>query len=366
LHDGNIFGNSFKIVSFGESHGKCMGCVIDGCPAGVKISKQDIQKELDQRRPQNSIGSTKRAEPDQCEILSGVFNGYTTGAPICLIVWNKDVDSSYYESIKDTPRPGHADFTAFIKYGGFNDYRGGGRFSGRSTISIVLAGAIAKKILLTQLNIQILSYIKSVANISSKLPPPTDLSTIHRDPLTKCIDPSIIEDIKNAISDAQHQGDSLGGIIESIALNLPPGLGEPFFDTLEGDLSKILFAIPAVKAVEFGSGFMSSTLTGSKHNDPFIIKKGKILTSSNNSGGINGGISNGMPIIFRTTIKPTPSISISQKTVNIKTLQPTSIKIRGRHDTIIALRAVPVIESATAIVILDHAIRSHIIPPIIK
>ncbi|MBD3227978.1 MAG: chorismate synthase [Candidatus Lokiarchaeota archaeon] len=355
---GNIFGTIFKIVSFGESHGKCVGCVIDGCPAGLKILKEDIQIELDKRKPGKGKYSTTRKEKDEVEILSGIFNGYTTGAPICMLVWNKDVDSSKYEKLKDIPRPGHADYTARIKYGGYNDYRGGGRFSGRITISIVLAGAIAKKILKEKLNIEIFSYTKSIGSISSDFTP-KKIDGLERDEATGCIDSEVLEAIHEELKSVKNSRDSLGGTIETVVKNIPVGLGDPFFDTIEGDISKIMFAIPAIKGFDFGSGFSGSKLKGSENNDPYIIKNDKIMTKTNNSGGVLGGITSGMPLIFRVAVKPTPSISKTQKSVDLSEFKEVELKIEGRHDSLIVPRAIPVIENAIAIVLLDHLLRAH-------
>ncbi|MHA1249547.1 MAG: chorismate synthase [Candidatus Helarchaeota archaeon] len=363
---GNIFGTAYKVVSFGESHGKCVGCVIDGCPAGLKISEEFIQNELNRRMPGKGDFSTTRSEKDKFEILSGVFNGMTTGAPICLLVWNRDVDSSSYEKMRFIPRPGHADFTAHKKYSGYNDYRGGGRFSGRITISIVLAGAIAKIILKEKLGIEIFAYTKTIDGIESNIPIPNDFNNIKRDPATGCIDPELTAKAHKILEDLKKDGDSTGGIVECIAKNVPTGLGEPFFDTIEGDVSKIMFAIPAIKGVEFGSGFKGSSMRGSENNDQFIVKENKILTETNNAGGILGGISTGMPIVLRVAVKPTPSIRKTQKSVDIKKMEPIEIQVKGRHDVLIVPRAIPVVECALAIVLLDHALRSNIIQNVLR
>lgn len=371
----NALGKDFKITSFGESHGKCVGIVIDGCPSGLKLKKTDIQKEIDRRRPGQSRVSTERKEKDRVELLSGVFNGYTTGAPLCLLVWNKDVDSSKYKKIKDLLRPGHADFTGFIKYKGFADWRGGGRFSARNTAGFVMAGAVAKK-LLNLLKIEILAHTVEIAEIKTK----TDIthfqlsekmyySEIRKNVeknIVRCADLKTAEKMIKEIEKAKEQGDSVGGIIEAIALNLPAGLGEPIFDTLEGELAKALFAVPAVKGIEFGSGFSGAKLRGSQNNDEFIIKKGKIITRTNNSGGILGGISNGMPIVLRIAIKPTSSISKPQKTINIKTMKQEKLAIEGRHDPCIVPRAVPIIEAMVAVVLCDFALRAGLIPRSLK
>ncbi|NVM28388.1 MAG: chorismate synthase [Candidatus Helarchaeota archaeon] len=364
---GNIFGSNFVIVSFGESHGKCVGVVIDGCPAGLKVDLDQIQNELNRRRPGQSKVSTPRKEADRLEVLSGIFNGFTTGAPITLTVENKDVDSSKYEKIKDTPRPGHADFTAWHKYGGFNDYRGGGRFSGRITISFVLAGAIAKQLLKETLGIKILAHTIAIGGI--KLDRSVTLDEIEKNTdnnPVRCADPKIAEKMIQRIEEVRQKGDSVGGIIETICTKIPAGLGEPLFRNIESEFSRILFAIPAVKGVEFGAGFKAADLLGSQHNDPFIIENNQIKTKTNNAGGILGGISNGMPITCRIAIKPTASIAKPQKTVNLKSMTSTEISVEGRHDPVIVPRAIPVVEASLAIVLADLAIQRGLIPPVLK
>ena len=360
----NSFGKLFTITSFGESHGSCIGIVIDGCPAGLPISEEDIQREVDKRKPTSPI-STTRAEEEKVEVLSGIFNGHTTSAPITLLIWNRDVDSSEYEKTRFLLRPGHADYTAFIKYGGFNDFRGGGRFSGRITATFVMAGAIARK-LLSLIGVEVLAYTVEIGGIKAR---PKELDEIGKNvdqnPL-KCADPEAAREMLKLIEQAKGEGDSVGGVIEGTALNLPVGLGEPVFDTLEGDLAKALFAIPAVKGVEFGSGFSAATKRGSENNDPFIIKNGKIATTTNNAGGILGGISNGMPIVVRAVVKPTSSIARKQDTVNIKTMQSATLEVRGRHDACIVPRAVPAVEAMMAVTLCDFAIRAGIIPEVIK
>ncbi|MHA1266761.1 MAG: chorismate synthase [Candidatus Helarchaeota archaeon] len=363
---GNIFGSNFVIVSFGESHGKCVGVVIDGCPAGLKLNVAQIQAELDRRRPGQSNITSPRKEIDRVEILSGIFNGYTTGAPITLIVENKDVDSSKYEKIKHTPRPGHADFTAWKKYGGFHDYRGGGRFSGRITISFVLAGAVAKQILNSLLQIEILAHTVAIGGISLDRTLSFDeIKQNVNSNIVRCADPEIAKKMIHRIEEIKKEGDSVGGIIEVICTNIPVGLGEPIFRNLESELSRLLFSIPAVKGVEFGAGFRAAELTGSQHNDNFIIESGQIKTETNNAGGILGGISTGMPIVCRIAIKPTASISKPQKSVDLTTNKPAEIVIEGRHDPVIVPRAVPIVESSMAIVLTDLAIQCGLIPQII-
>lgn len=362
---GNSLGKQFTITSFGESHGRCVGIIIDGCPAGLPVTEEDIQREVDKRKPGTGMVATTRAEEDKVDILSGIFNGHTTGAPVCLLIWNKDVDSSEYEKMRFLPRPGHADYTAFMKYGGFNDYRGGGRFSGRITATFVMAGAIAKR-LLNLIGIEVLAHTIEIGGIKAKPRGVDEIKeNVGQNPL-RCANLKAAEEMSRAIDKVKEEGDSLGGIIEGMALNVPVGLGEAVFDTLDGDLAKALFAIPAVKGVEFGSGFSAAGKRGSENNDPFTIKNGKIVTVTNNAGGILGGISNGMPIVVRVVIKPTSSIAKSQETVNMKSMQRESLAIKGRHDVCIVPRAVAVVESMMAVTICDLAIRAGLIPEVIK
>ena len=362
---GNSIGKIFTITSFGESHGNCVGIIIDGCPAGLPVTAEDIQREVDKRRPGTWVLATTRVEADKVEILSGIFNGRTTGAPVCLLIWNKDVDSSEYEKVRFLPRPGHADYTAFIKYGGFNDFRGGGRFSGRITATFVMAGAVAKK-LLSLIGIEVLAHTVAIGGIKAESQAFNEIKgNVEKNPV-RCADLRAAEEMAGIIERAKEEGDSVGGLIEGIALNVPVGLGEPVFDTLEGDLAKALFAIPAVKGVEFGSGFRAAERRGSENNDPFTIRNGKIVTATNNAGGILGGISNGMPIVVKVAIKPTPSIAKSQETVNLKDMESASLVVKGRHDACIVPRAVPVVESMVAVILCDFAMRAGLIPGVIK
>jgi chorismate synthase len=361
---GNSLGKKFVITSFGESHGRCIGIVIDGCPAGLAITDKDIQIELDNRKPGNAISSTKRAEADKVDILSGIFGGYTTGAPICLAVWNEDAKSESYEKTKDLMRPGHADYTAFMKYGGFNDYRGGGRFSGRNTAGFVMAGAVAEKLLDTT-GVKILAHTVEIGGVRADSYDVISADIVNNNRL-RCADLRDAAKMLAAIEKARKAGDSLGGIIECIAINVPVGLGQPIFDTLEGDLAKALFSIPAIKGVEFGAGFGVSQMKGSKNNDAFRIKRGKVVTETNYGGGILGGISSGMPIFIRAAVKPTPSISQKQKTVNIAKMENAELEIKGRHDVCIVPRAVPVVAAMMAITLCDFALQAGIIPEVIK
>ena len=357
----------FRITSFGESHGDCVGIVIDGCPAGLPVNVDEIQREADKRKSsRNRPLATGRREADKVEVFSGIFNGFTTGAPICLAIWNRDVDSSEYEKIKNLIRPGHADFTAFEKFGGFNDWRGSGRFSGRITAGFVMAGAVAKKLLST-IGIEVVAHTIEIGGIRSA--PPQDIASIRAAMATNevsCADTNAAAKMIEAIKVAAKDHDSLGGIVEARVEGLPVGLGEPVFDTLEGCLSKAYFAIPAVKGVEFGAGFNVARLKGSEDNDAFSTVNGKIITTTNNHGGILGGISSGMPLIARLAVKPTPSIGKLQRTVDLTTNQTTSVAVGGRHDTCIVPRATPVAESMTAIVLADFALRAGKIPRVLK
>jgi chorismate synthase len=362
---GNSFGKLFTITCFGESHGRCLGVTIDGCPAGLPVSEDDIQKELDKRKPGASVAATKRQETDKVEILSGIFNGLATGAPICLLVWNQDIDSSDYKRNRFLLRPGHADYTAHMKYGGFNDYRGGGRFSGRITAALVMAGAIAKK-LLSLRDIDVLAHTVEIGGIKAK---PVEFGVIkenvEKSPL-RCADSRATEAMVELIEKVRGESDSVGGTIEGIASNVPVGLGEPIFDTLDGELAKALLAIPAVKGVEFGAGFSVAGKRGSENNDQFVIRHGKISTLTNNAGGVLGGISSSMPVVVRVAIKPTASIARSQPTVNIEKMKEDRIEIEGRHDACIVPRAVVVVEAMMAVILCDFAMRAGIIPRVIK
>jgi chorismate synthase len=361
----NSYGQLFRVTSFGESHGRCVGVVVDGCPAGLPISLADIQKEVDKRKPEEGAGQTARREEDQVEILSGVFNGFATGAPICLLVWNKDVDSSSYEQNRFIPRPGHADLTAFLKYGGFNDYRGGGRFSGRITAGAVMAGAIARKAL-SNCGIEVLAYTMRIGDIKLKAATPEQIrQNVYRNAY-RVADLDALPRIDELMENLKKEGDSIGGVVEGLALNVPPGLGEPVFDTLDGEMAKVLLSIPAVKGVQFGEGFSSVGIKGSENNDAFRIREGKVVSDKQYAGGILGGISNGMTLEVKVAIKPTPSIAKKQDSVDLQKMQDAQIEIKGRHDSCIAPRAVIVVESMLAITLCDFALRAGILPGVVK
>lgn len=316
----NAFGRQFRISIFGESHGECVGITIDGCPAGLPLTTADFTGDL-VRRSSGAPGTTPRKEPDLPVIKTGVFNDHTTGAPLTIEFINTNTVSRDYLKLRETPRPGHADFTAMKKYGGFEDYRGGGHFSGRLTLGLVAAGVIAKKLIMP---VQVTATLLEAGGST---------------------------DIEAAIEKAVQERDSIGGVVGCTVTGVPAGLGEPFFDSVESLISHMMFSIPAVKGLEFGSGFAGSRMRGSENNDVFISAEGKTLT--NNSGGINGGISNGNEIVFRVAVKPTSSTPQKQHTINLVSGQMVDLEIEGRHDTCIALRVPPVVEAATAIVLAD-------------
>ena len=334
---GSNFG---KISIFGESHGECIGVVIDGFPAGIPIDNVQISKDLLRRAGGRDELSTPRAEKDNFRVVSGIFEGHSTGAPICIIIPNEDTRSKDY--LRDIARPNHADYTAFVRYSGFNDYRGSGHFSGRLTAALVAAGSIAKQYLATN-NVFVGAHVYSIGDAFCSPLSDTDDSLP-----TGGISPLMHEQILAAKANS----DSIGGVVEVKAIGVPVGFGDPMFNAVESVLSHILFAIPAVKGVEFGAGFDVSKMRGSEANDPLYID-GTVKTSSNTCGGICGGITNGMPIIARVAFKPTPSIGIKQQSINMKTMQPAEIEVSGRHDPCIVPRAVPVVEAAVAIGLLE-------------
>lgn len=350
----SIIGNKLKVSIFGESHGEDIGVVIDGLPSGIELDMKYVDSQMKRRAPgQNSI-STQRKETDSYKIISGLFENKTTGTPLCAIIYNEDKNSKDYTELKTKMRPGHSDYTGYIKYKGFNDYRGGGHFSGRLTAPLMFAGSIAMQ-MLEQKNIYVISRIKSIYNISDDIE--FNLNESELKNLRNLRFPVISENknkqMQDAILDAKNKGNSLGGIVETYVTNIPPGYGEPFFDSIESKISHMIFSIPAVKGIEFGAGFKITELTGIEANDEFYIDDNKVVTRTNNSGGILGGITNGMPIVFRTAIKPTASISASQNTVDILKKENTTLNISGRHDPCIVPRALPVIEGAAALAIID-------------
>ncbi|MDX2305153.1 MAG: chorismate synthase [Microscillaceae bacterium] len=351
----NIYGNIFKISTFGESHGPAIGVVIDGCPAGLAINEAFIQQELDRRRPGQSNIVTQRKEADVFEILSGVFEGKSTGTPICMVIWNEDAKSKDYSHIADKFRPSHADFTYQAKYG-IRDYRGGGRSSARETAARVAAGAIAK-LLLQTLGVEIQAYVSQVGSIILDKPyQELDLSQTENN-IIRCPDPELAEKMIEYIKEIRKQGDTVGGVVSAVARQVPVGLGEPVFDKLHAELGKAMLSINAVKGFEYGSGFAGVALKGSEHNDLFYQEGDKVRTRSNHSGGIQGGISNGEDIFFRVAFKPVATLMQDQESVN-ETGESILVSGKGRHDPCVVPRAVPIVEAMTALVLADFYLRN--------
>lgn len=352
---GNSFGELFKITTCGESHGGAVGVIIDGCPSGLEIAVEDIQAELDRRKPGQSVITSPRKEQDTIHILSGVFENKTTGTPILLLASNSDMRPEDYKELKNLFRPSHADYTYQLKYG-VRDFRGSGRASARETLARVAAGAVAKKYLQQFLNIEIISYVEQVGNISAII----DHKTVSLDKvesnIVRCPDQKTAKKMIDLIDSVKNEGDSVGGIIKGVIRNVPIGLGEPVFDKLSADLGKAMLSINAVKGFEIGSGFASSCLRGSEHNDPFIIKDGKIKIKTNHAGGVLGGISTGEDIYFRVAFKPVSTINKAQDTVNLKN-ESQILKATGRHDPCVLPRAVPIVDAMAALVIIDHYLR---------
>ena len=349
------FGHLLKISVFGQSHGTAIGVVVDGLPAGEAVDLTELQAFLDRRKPGKSPLSTARKEADAPTFLSGLENGKTCGAPLCAVVQNGDQHSGDYAGLTDTPRPGHADYTAAVKWGGRADMRGGGHFSGRLTAPLCIAGGIAKQILARR-GVFVGAHLKEVAGIpdeSFPLHPTAELFSRVAAKAFPVLDDGAGERMRAAILAAREDLDSVGGIVECAATGLPAGLGDPMFDGVENRLAAALFGIPAVKGLEFGAGFDAARLRGSENNDPFILDHGAVAAAANRAGGILGGITTGMPLLLRAAFKPTPSIARPQRTVRLSTMEETDLEIRGRHDPCIAHRAVPVVEAVTAAVLLD-------------
>ena len=348
----NTIGNYLSVTLFGESHGSEIGAVLDGITPGIEVSEEFIAEKLAKRRPKGAI-STSRVEPDNFRIVSGVFDGKTTGTPICILIENKNTKSKDYDELKNLCRPGHADYTAQCKYHGFQDYRGGGHFSGRLTAPLVAVGAIAE-IALRNKNINIATHILSVGNILDRsfenVASDMEILNSAKAPV---LSENKWEEMQKYILEAANDGDSVGGILETAICGLPAGVGEPWFDSVEGLISRAVYGIPAVKGVEFGKGFGISYMKGSDVNDQFQIENDKVITLTNNNGGINGGITNGMPVVFKTAVKPTPSIFKEQNTVDFKNMKNATINLKGRHDPAIVHRVAPVIDAITSLTVLD-------------
>lgn len=353
---GNTFGHLFRITTFGESHGGCVGVVVDGCPPGLKISKEEIQRELDRRKPGQSKITTPRAEQDEIHIMSGVFEGVTTGSPILLLAYNTDARSQDYDMLKNVYRPGHADYTFTQKYG-LRDWRGSGRASARETLGRVAAGALAKKYLKEKLGIEIVSYVEQVGDITAEIDWDTITADAVESTIVRCPDRDVANRMISLIEKVREEGDSIGGVIRGIIRHAPPGLGEPVFDKLSADLGKAMLSINAVKGFEMGSGFSGVVLRGSEHNDEFVVDtQGSVRTKTNRAGGVLGGISNGETIYFRIAIKPVSTIRKKQKTLDVEN-QEVFLEATGRHDPCVLPRAVPIVDAMSALVVMDHVLR---------
>lgn len=352
----STYGDKIKISVFGESHGNGIGVVIDGLPAGVKIDMDSVLTQMSRRAPGKDRTATPRKESDLPKVLSGMLGDTLTGAPLCAVIENTNTRSGDYGNLLSCPRPGHSDYTAFVKYNGANDIRGGGHFSGRITAPIVFAGSICRQIL-AQKGIKIAAHINSIGNVCDEPFNPVGIDDALIDRLNllsfALVDNSVEEKMRSVVEDARMSLDSVGGTIECAVTGIEAGIGEPMFDGVEGVIAKAVFGVPAIKGIEFGKGFELSKMRGSQSNDPFRYKDGKVVTETNNCGGILGGITNGMPIIFRAAVKPTPSIAQKQKSVDLQKKENTELEIHGRHDPCIVPRAVPVIEAVTAIAIAN-------------
>ena len=351
----NITGNRIRINIFGQSHSKAIGVTIEGLPAGIRIDTERLKAFMSRRAPGNSPLATARKEADEPEFISGLSDGVTCGAPLTALIWNKDAHSKDYSDIKDMPRPGHADYTAHVKFGGFNDIAGGGQFSGRLTAPLCIAGGIALQLLEEQ-GIRVFSHIYSIADVKDT---PYPLTGPFEDVSGKelpVINNDVINEMQQRILSAKEELDSVGGIVECAVTGVWAGLGDPMFVGIENTIAGMIFGSPAVKGIEFGRGFEAAALRGSQNNDEFCLEDGKIKTRTNNHGGILGGITSGMPIVFRTAFKPTPSIARPQKSVSLSRMEEGVLEIKGRHDPCIVTRAVPCVEAAAALSVLDHII----------
>lgn len=353
---GNIFGQAFRITTFGESHGKAIGVIIDGCPPGIAVDEAFIQAELDRRKPGQSNIVTQRKESDMAQVLSGVFEGKTTGTPIAMVIYNADARSKDYSHIADKFRPSHADFTYQAKYG-IRDYRGGGRSSARETAARVAAGAIAK-LLLQALGVDIRAYVSQVGKLTlEKSYQELDLEQTESN-IVRCPDPDTAEQMIEYIKSVRKDGDTVGGVVNAVITGCPPGLGEPAFDKLHADLGKAMLSINACKGFEYGSGFDGVRMRGSEHNDHFYQEEGKVKTKTNYSGGVQGGISNGMDIYFRVAFKPVATIVPEQESIN-EAGEKVTVVGKGRHDPCVVPRAVPIVEAMAALVLADHLLRQR-------
>ncbi|MFQ5893216.1 MAG: chorismate synthase [Nitrospinota bacterium] len=350
---GNTIGQAFRVTTFGESHGVGLGVIVDGCPAGLPLKEEDFALDMARRRPGQSAATTSRQEADQVQILSGVYEGRTTGTPIAFVVYNEDPDPKAYEALKDLFRPGHADFTYWAKYG-HRDHRGGGRSSGRETLARVTAGVIAKKIL-AEIGVRVVGHTVRVGDVVAET---FDEAVIETNAI-RCADPEAATRMLELIEAVRAEGDSIGGVVAVEATGVPPGLGEPVFDKLDADLAKAFMSIPTIKGLEIGSGFASATMRGSESNDPFIQTPDGVRTATNRAGGVLGGISTGMPIVCRLAVKPPSSVARQQRTLTVDG-EETTLSVKGRHDPCVCPRVVPVAEAMMAIVLADHWLRQRL------
>jgi chorismate synthase len=357
----NSIGSAYRICVFGSSHGPFIGASAEGCPPGERISETAIQVELDRRAPGKSPVATPRKERDKVEIISGLLNGKATGAPIVGLIGNRDCDSSAYDAFRRVPRPGHADYPAIVKYAGHHDHRGGGQFSGRMTAGLVFTGAVARQVL-ERRKVRVLAETIQIGDVKlgKGIPFSAAEKLVRKNPVG-CADRKTAELMKDAIVRAHEDKDSVGGVVRCTIIGIPVGVGEPFFGSIESLMSAMMFSIPGVKGVEFGSGFASAAMRGSENNDPFIVRRGRVATKTNNCGGILGGISTGMPIQFNVAFKPTSSIATPQMSIDIHDKKPVELAVEGRHDPCIVPRAVPVVENSAAAVILDEMIEGGFI-----
>ncbi|PCN50296.1 chorismate synthase [Candidatus Geothermarchaeota archaeon ex4572_27] len=360
MSSANSFGRRFSITCFGESHGEVVGVVVDGCPAGLPLTEGDVQAELDKRRPGSTPYSTSRREADRVRIVSGVFRGFTTGAPICMVVANEDVDSRPYEVFRYRPRPSHADYPAAVRYGGFNDYRGGGRFSGRMTVALVAAGAVAKK-LLSRLGVEVYAHVSQVGRVAAgRQPSVEELRRVYESPV-RCAVPEVRGAMEEELRRAVEEGDSVGSMVEAYAFNVPPGLGDPIYHGLDSDLAALLFSVPGVRAVCFGSGLEAPSMRGHEFIDEYRVEGGRVVAATNRSGGIIGGLSTGSPIHVRVAFKPPSTIRRRVRTVDLRSMEEVELEAYGRYDPCIGPRAVPVVEACVSIVLVDHMLNQGLI-----
>ena len=348
----NVFGTRYRTTIFGTSHGPFVGCTIEGLRSGMRIDEAVVQGQLDRRRPGQSLVTTQRKEADRVEFSEGISDGLATGEPIVALIRNEDVQSKSYANVARVPRPGHGDFAAAMKYGGKSDLRGGGQLSGRMTAPLVVSGAIARQVLEPK-GVRFYAHAAQIGRVTAQPVTPQQIAANVELSAVRCADLEAADRMIEEIEAARKDRDSVGGVIEAVVTGLPPGVGEPFFESVESALAHLLFSIPAVKGVDFGAGFRSASMRGSEHNDAFTVEAGRVATETNHAGGILGGITNGMPITFRVAVKPTASIAKPQRSVDLGTMRPTEIVVTGRHDPCIVPRAVPVVENAAAMAILE-------------